>query len=72
MQVEPGFRVISLATRGGVSIAQEIERTQVSCMFWGEMALLNRSIYIYLVHTEHETNVEVMTQSLDASEESWV
>ena len=46
MQVEPEFRVVSLAARGGVSIAQEIERTQVSCMFWGEMALLNRSIYI--------------------------
>ena len=39
--------MISLATRGGVSIAQEIEGTRVSCIFWGEMALLNRSIYIY-------------------------
>ena len=54
--------MVSLAARGGVSIAQEIEGTQVSCNFWGEMALLNRSIYIYLVHTEHETDVEVMTQ----------
>ena len=46
MQVEPEFRVVSLAARGGVSIAQEIEGTQVSRNFWGEMALLNRSIYI--------------------------
>ena len=46
MQVELEFRVISLATRGGVSIALEIEGTQISCMFWGEMALLNRSICI--------------------------